>query len=79
MNLQIFPGGPLLTKDDGHLIGIVSFGMFERGVIHTNVYAYVPYYYEWIESVTGLKVPKCDGPQAQSIFSFEDRSDEILQ
>lgn len=69
MSLQIFPGGPVITKDGGHLVGIVSFGIssFAAGMTE-NVYTYFPYYYEWIESVTGVKLPKCDGPQAQSVF-----------
>lgn len=68
MNWQIFAGGPVVTKDDGYLIGVVSFGIScpAKGP-NIDIYTYFPYYYKWIESVTGLNLPTCDGPQAQSV------------
>lgn len=52
-------GGPLLRKRDGALIGVISMG----NPIH-QVFASVPFYFNWISHKTGLKMPEVNGPQA---------------
>lgn len=62
-----FKGGPLLSKSNGDLLGVTSFhhnnGRTPQAV-KFQVFTNVPYYYRWIETRTGLKLPKCTGPQA---------------
>lgn len=63
-----FKGGPLLWAHSGDLVGVTSLGIgyagADDGRIRVQVFTNVPYYYRWIEHITGLELPKCDGPQA---------------
>lgn len=50
-------GGPLILDYDDGLIGVTSCSTnFAEIQIFTNV----PFYYGWIEEVTGLEMPKCN-------------------
>lgn len=59
------------------LIGVTSFSVETtegHGQIGIQGFTNVAYYYRWIEHITGLEMPKCNGPQA-SIYTekkFED-------
>lgn len=68
MKLYTFLGGPLLSASDGSFIGVTSVGIYNDilDIIDYQVFTNVPYYYEWIAQETGLKLPICDGPQAES-------------
>lgn len=60
-------GGPLLWETNGKLIGVTSFAIhLTPTLIDTQVFTNVPYYYEWITRRSGLKLPNCVGPQADS-------------
>lgn len=62
-------GGPLVSVADKSLLGLMSSGISSQSDIFlSQVFVNLPYYYEWIERQTGLKVPKCHGPQAKSVF-----------
>lgn len=54
-------GGPLLSKNDGKLIGVMSsYIKFDRDYQSIlQIFMNIPYYYEWIERITGLEIPKC--------------------
>lgn len=54
-------GGPLVGQTDGKLIGVMSSAVTIENDEHTvlQIFINVPYYYGWIENVTGLKMPKC--------------------
>lgn len=50
-----------------NLIGITSFSVKTKEghrKIGIQGFTNVPYYYRWIERITGLEMPMCDGPQA---------------
>lgn len=64
-------GGPLLLESDGSFIGVTSIGVEDEilEVIDLHVFTNIQYYYGWIERETGLKLPICEGPQAESFYS----------
>lgn len=63
------PGGPLVLTNDRSLLGVTSIGiLYQNGTVRYQFFTHVPYYYEWITHVTGIETPKCNGPQAQSVF-----------
>lgn len=53
----------MLSKSDGSLVGVVS-NMIYSDSLRTQEFTNLPYYYQWIEQRTGLRLPKCDGRQA---------------
>lgn len=67
-----FKGGPLVWESDGKLIGVMSSYVKYTKNEHksTNlilqIFMNIPYYYAWIEHITGLELTKCNGPQASS-------------
>ena len=70
INIQ---GGPVLLSHDNSVVGLVSCAAESvLGKILSQMFTNVPYYYQWIEHVTGLDIPKCHGRQAPSNNFFED-------
>lgn len=59
-------GGPVLWQNDGSLVGVSSGTHNARDQGRIQIFTNVPYYYKWIEQVTGLELPKCHGPQANA-------------
>lgn len=68
IEIVTFPGGPILSKRDGNLMGVTSLSVPFRDEpvfrVNIQVFTNVPYFYGWIEHITGLELPKCTGPQA---------------
>lgn len=61
-------GGPVLWQNGGNLVGVSSGTENLRDQGRIQIFTNVPYYCQWIKQQTGLELPKCDGPQAQSVF-----------
>lgn len=61
-----FSGGPVVSENSGSLMALMSMRRHcSTSPTNTDlhIFTYLPYYYKWIESVTGLELPKCTGPQ----------------
>lgn len=59
----------MVWADNGAFVGLVSSGMSQytetgQYLVYQQIFTYVPFYYEWIEQITGLEMPKVNGPQA---------------
>lgn len=65
MKIRCLIGGPLISED-GSVLGVTSLYInFEDSIqVRSAVFTNVPYYYDWIEKVTGLKLPEHHGRQA---------------
>lgn len=64
----------MLWGHSGDFVGVASVGVIYGGGdkrIRVQVFTYAPYYYRWIEHVTGLEVPKCSGPQANTFSKIQ--------
>lgn len=56
----------MVLKNSGSLIAMMSSRRSDftsPTLTSLHFYTYIPYYYKWIESVTGLELPKCTEPQ----------------
>lgn len=59
-------GGPLLLQN-GDLLAVTSvfLNFNDSNQVKFMAFTNVPFYYDWIEKVTGLKLPARHGSQAQ--------------
>lgn len=58
----------MVSKNSGSLMALTSSHRHSyktQTSTDLHIFTYIPYYYEWIESVTGLKLPQCTGPQVE--------------
>lgn len=71
-------GGPIFQNREidpeeyyniGDLVGVISSGEYHDSSdrVKFQIFTNVRYYFRWIEHRTGLRLPTCDGPQADSL------------
>lgn len=51
-------GGATIRRDDGTLFGILSFANTHRDGVLPQAFTFIPFHFEWISNVTGMKLPK---------------------
>lgn len=65
--ISVFKGGPLVWENDGKLIGVMSsyikYDRNKQSIL--QIFMNIPYYFEWIERITGMEISTYMGPRAE--------------